>query len=117
MKKVKNKLRVIHFPQVGSLKKGFVIDVLDEIQAFLIINAISIQHLWLEKNRVIPDFSNAIIVQMWDEDSDGEGNPDWIDYWNEDEGMDWDEFEETYLKNNKELKVLTASHIREINKF
>lgn len=34
---------------------------------------------------------------MWDENSDGEGNADWVDYYNEEEGMEFDEFVETYL--------------------
>jgi len=35
---------------------------------------------------------------MWDEDSDGEGTPDWVSYYNEEEGIEWDEFVEKYLK-------------------
>ena len=38
-----------------------------------------------------------MVVVMWDEDSDGEGFADWVDYWNEEESMDWSEFEEAYL--------------------
>jgi len=34
---------------------------------------------------------------MWDEDADGKREGDWVYYWNEEEGMDWDEFSETYL--------------------
>lgn len=34
---------------------------------------------------------------MFEEDSDGEGNPDWVDYYNEEEMMEFDEFVETYL--------------------
>jgi hypothetical protein len=36
---------------------------------------------------------------MYEENIDGEGNAGWCDYWNEEELMEWDEFEETYLQN------------------
>ena len=57
------------------------------------------QHLFLLEQNIIPDYSNAISVVMWDENADGEGNADWVDYWNDEEGMDFDEFSETYLSN------------------
>ena len=96
MQNVTNKLRVVHFPQVGSCKESFKVEVKDEEQAFLIINTLANQHLWLEKNRIIPDYSNVIFVEMWDENSDGEGNAGWVDYYNEEEYMDWSEVEEYF---------------------
>src|SRR5690606_19532234 len=84
----KNKLRVWHIPQVPM--KGFRIPVKDESQAALLIASLSLQHLWLEENNVIGDFSNAIGVEMFE---DGE----WTDYYNEEEFMEWDELEETYF--------------------
>jgi len=94
-KKVKNKLRVYHFPQVPC--KAFEIEVSDEIEAFKTMRILSEQHLFLYWNNFIPDFSNAMGVQMWDEDCDGEGNAGWTDYYNEEEGMDFDELENSYL--------------------
>lgn len=47
---------------------------------------------------MIPDYSNIILVEMWDENSDGEGTPAWIDYYNEEEDMEWEELVETYLE-------------------
>lgn len=91
MKNVKEKLRVVHFPQVGSCKDFFSVEVKDEEQALLIVNTLAHQHLWLEKNKIIPDYSNAIWVEMFDE-SDG-----WCDYYNREEDMKWEEFEEAYL--------------------
>ena len=98
MQNVKNKLRVVHFPQVGSCKESFKVEVKDEEQAFLILNTLANQHLWLEKNRIIPDYSNDIFVEMYDETIDEEtGNPyGWCDYYNEDEFMDWREVEEYF---------------------
>lgn len=100
MKNVKNKLRVVHFPQVGSCGESFKVEVKDEEQACLILNTLANQHLWLEKNNIIPDYSNAIFVEMYDESMEEEtGKPfGWGNYWNEEEGMEWDELEETYFQ-------------------
>lgn len=95
MKKVANKLRVLHYPQIPCTP--FFVDVKDEEQAYLISETLANQHFFLFDNNFIPDYANVISVVMWDEDSDGDGNPDWVDYWNEEEAMEWDEFSETYL--------------------
>jgi len=92
---VKNKLRVLHYPQVPCTP--FFVDVKDEEQAYLIQETLANQHLFLFDNNMIPDYANSIEVVMWEEDSDGEGNPDWISYYNEEEGVEWDEFVEEYL--------------------
>lgn len=97
MKNVTKKLRVVHFPQVGSCKESFKVEVKDEEQANLVLNTLANQHLWLEKNNIIPDYSNAIFVEMYDNDIDGEGTAGWCNYYNEEEFMDFDEFVETYL--------------------
>jgi hypothetical protein len=96
MEKVKNKLQVRHYAQVPC--KPFCVDVDDEIEAKKVMDILTYQHLFLFHNKIIPDYANMITVVMWDEDSDGEGTPGWGNYHNEDEGMEWDEFEETYLK-------------------
>lgn len=96
MKPVTNKLRVLHYPQIPC--EHFFVDVKDEEQAYLIKNALADQHKFLFENNMIPDYSNVILVVMWDENSDGEGNADWVDYWNEAEQMEFDEYAETYLK-------------------
>lgn len=88
MKKVQNKLRVSHFPQVPC--KPFTVEVKDEEQAHLMVEALANQHLFLFDNNFIPDYANILLVEMFE---DGE----WIDYWNEEELMEFDEFVETYL--------------------
>lgn len=93
---VKNKLRVLHYPQIPC--EPFIVDVKDEEQAFLIRETLADQHLFLYDRNMIPDYSNVVTVVMWDLDADGKGNADWVDYYNEEEGMDFDEFEETYLR-------------------
>lgn len=55
--------------------------------------------MWLEKNNIIPDYSNLISVEMWEDDIDGDNNPGWTDYFNEEEGMGWDELEAAYFSN------------------
>lgn len=95
MKPVKNKLRVLHYPQVPC--EPFIVSVKDEYEAKKIMDVLAEQHLFLYNNNFIPDYSNIIVVQVWDEDANGEGDADWLDYYNEEEGMEWDELEETYL--------------------
>ena len=86
----------MHYPQVPC--KAFFVDVQNEREAYLVAKTLADQHNFLYDNNIIPDFSNAINVVMWDEDSDGEGNPDWVDYYNEAEVMDWDEIVEAYFE-------------------
>lgn len=89
MKKVQNKLRVSHFPQIPC--KPFTVEVKDEEQAHLLVETLANQHLFLFDNNFIPDYANIITVEMF------EGG-EWVDYWNEEELMEFDEFVETYLK-------------------
>jgi hypothetical protein len=103
MKNVTNKLRVVHFPQVGSCKESFKVEVKDEEQAYFTLMVLSIQHLWLEKHHIIPDYSNVIFVEMYDENIDEETGKSygWVNYYNDMEYMEWDEVEETYFKDLK----------------
>ena len=95
MKLVKNKLRVIHIPQVPM--EGFKVEVRNEREAFLLQNTFANQHLWLLEKNVIPDYCNVILVEMWDEDLDLDENGEkWTDYWNEEEMMEWDDFVQEY---------------------
>ena len=98
MKKVKNKLRVVHHAQIPC--KPFIVEVEDEKQALFIMDTLAKQHLFLFHNRIIPDYSNAIYVEMWDETFNNAGLAEWVDYYNEEEGMDFDEITDTYLSNN-----------------
>lgn len=97
MKKVTNKIRVHHYPQIPC--KPFIVEVADEFEAYKMQQTLTNQHLFLFENNIIPDYANEICIVMWDEDSDGEGNPGWSDYWNDQEEMDFDEFVETYIEN------------------
>lgn len=87
MKLVKNKLRVVHIPQVPM--DGYIVEVQNEREAFLIEQSFAGQHLFLLQSNVIPDYSNAIFIEMFE---DGE----WVNYYNHEEEMEWDFFIETY---------------------
>ncbi len=40
---------------------------------------------------MIPDYCNILNVVMWDEEE-----KEWMDYWNEAEQMNWEDFEAVY---------------------
>lgn len=89
MKNVSNKLRVAHMPQVPG--KSFYIHVENELEAAKIIAILAQQHLWLYNNNYIPDFSNMISVEMFNEETQ-----EWENYCNEEEDYaEWDEIEES----------------------
>lgn len=81
------RLQVHHYPQMPC--PPFCVDVKDEYEAIKIINTLTDQHAWLYQNKFIPDYSNSFSVVMWD-------GKEWVEYWNESEQMDWDDFEREY---------------------
>ena len=89
------KLKVVHYPQVPC--KPFEVEVKDEIEANKICDVLADQHLFLYNNKLIPDYSNVICVIMLVPESGEDGEDEWVDYFNEIEEMEWDEFEETFL--------------------
>lgn len=80
------KLQVRHYAQVPC--KPFIVDVKDEYDAYRILTILANQHLFLFEQNIIPDYSNAILVMMWDEEE-----KEWIDYFNDFEICEWQEFE------------------------
>lgn len=89
MKLSGKRLQVWHYPQLPC--EPFQVDVLDEHEAIKTINTLADQHNWLFKNKFIPDFCNSFLVVMW--------NPchnEWIEYYNEEEQMNWEDFEAVY---------------------
>lgn len=87
MNLVDSKIRVAHFPQIPC--KPFIVEVKNEREAYLIYQTMANQHLFLFDNNFIPDYSNVILVQMYEDD-------EWVDYYNEKEMMEWNEFVEEY---------------------
>lgn len=89
MKLSGKRLQICHYPQIPCVP--FKVDVKDEFEALKIINTLADQHIFLFQQKIIPDYANVFIVQMFDETEN-----DWIDYWNEEEGLNWDDFEAVY---------------------
>lgn len=87
MKLSGKRLQVHHYPQVPC--SPFCVDVKDEYEAAKIIDTLADQHIWLLKNKLIPDYCNSFNVVMWD-------GSEWVDYWNESEQMNWDDLEAVY---------------------
>lgn len=83
------RLQVHHYPQMLSVTKAFIVDVKDEYEALKMINTLADQHIWLFQHQLIPDYCNSFNVVMWD-------GKEWVDYWNEEEQMNWDDLEAVY---------------------
>jgi hypothetical protein len=102
------RLRVWHIPQVPG--KHFFVDVDTPEEGKKIMDVLAAYDQFQFQNRIKPDFCNVQGLNIFDEDSDGEGNADWIDWHDEDDngiddycqnkGIDyW-----TALKANNDLK-------------
>lgn len=98
MKNINKPLRVLHYAQIPC--KPFIVSVKDEYEAYKIMNTLADQHLFLFDKKIIPDYSNMLLVQMEDEDG-------WVDYYNEEEAFEWSEVEEyiEQLTQSKELPL------------
>lgn len=81
------RLQVWHSPQLPC--QPFKVDVKDEYEALKMINTLADQHIWLFKNKIIPDYVNSFVVVMHDRN-------EWVPYYNTEEDMEWDAFEITY---------------------
>ena len=81
----KIKLRISHFPQVPC--KAFHVDVNSIEEALKIMNVLAYYDLFQYNNRIKPDYANATTLDMWEENSDGEGNPGWCN-WSDEDGYE-----------------------------
>jgi hypothetical protein len=84
------KLKVSHFPQIPC--EPFEVNVNNIDQALFIMDTLANYDLFQYENKIKPDYCNTTCLSMWDEDSDGEGNPDWVN-WYDEEGNDIDAYE------------------------
>jgi hypothetical protein len=84
------KLRIWWIPQVPG--KAFHVEVKTLEEAHLILETLAQYDDFQYKNRIKPDYSNAGGLQMWDEDSDGEGTADWIEWMDNETGETFDEY-------------------------
>lgn len=96
--KEKIKLRIWHNPQISG--KAFYVDVSSIEEAKKILDVLSVYDQFQFQENIKGDFSNASGVQMLDEDSN-----EWID-WENEEGMDFDEYIETNYEQDYDLAKL-----------
>jgi hypothetical protein len=80
------KLRVWWIPQVPG--KEFHVDVSSVEEGCKVMDILSRYDEFQYKNNIKPDYSNAGGINQWEEDSDGEGNPGWTSWYDEETGDD-----------------------------
>jgi len=81
-------LSVWWIPQVPG--KAFRAAVNNLREARLLINTLADYDTFQFEHRIKPDFCNAGGLTIWSLDTDGDGNPGWID-WHDTEGREFDE--------------------------
>ena len=72
-----SKLQVWWIPQVPG--KTFTVEVNSVSEGVKITNVLSSYDDFQFKNNIKPDYSNAGGLERWEEDSDGEGTPGWVE--------------------------------------
>lgn len=80
------KLRVCHYCQIPC--KPFIVKVDNEKEAYLVEQALTNQHLFLYENNIIPDYCNAITVDMLVDN-------EWENF--EKDELDWDQYKEEHF--------------------
>lgn len=113
-----NRLRVVHYPKMPC--NPFYYEVADVIQAYVVKDALAEQSLFLEKEGIVTDYSNAIYVQ----EANGFGG--WVDYYNEEHDMDFDEYcvylgaqglKELISKNPTTVQDIVDAHPEDFENF
>ena len=79
-------LQVWWIPQVPM--KAFEVDTQSIEQGVFLINTLAAYDLFQFENNIKPDYANAGGLRRWCADSDGEGNPGWEDWYDEETGID-----------------------------
>lgn len=79
-------LKVWWIPQVPMT--AFEVEVSSITEGVKILNTLADYDLFQLKHNVKPDYCNAGGLVMWDENSDGEGIPGWVDWYDEETGED-----------------------------
>lgn len=92
---MEQKLQVWWIPQVPM--KPFEVEVDSVETGVKILDVLAKYDAFQYENRIKPDYSNAGGLYIWDEDSDGEGNPGWVDWYYEDNEQFFDDLKE-YLE-------------------
>lgn len=81
-------LKVWWIPQAPG--KSFEVPVASVDEAKKILTVLADYDAFQYENRIKGDYCNAGGLSVYDEDADGDGNPGWLD-WCDDEGRDIDE--------------------------
>lgn len=79
-------LRVWWIPQVPG--EAFETDVASVEEGVKIMNVLAAYDAFQYEHNIKPDYSNAGGLHEWSYDSDGEGTPGWIDWCDEETGID-----------------------------
>ena len=82
-------LKVCWFPQIPC--KPFEVPVKDVNEAAFLMTVLARYDEFQYNNKIKPDYSNAGTVCIYTVDYDGEGNPGWEDWHDEETGDDIDE--------------------------
>lgn len=78
------KLQVWWIPQVPKyLLKAFTVDVDTVEEGVKIMNVLADYDDFQFKNNIKPDYCNTGGLNQWEEDSDGEGTPGWVSWYDE----------------------------------
>lgn len=94
---MKEKLRVWHIPQVGSVSATMYIPVETPEEGKKVMDILACYDLFQLENNIKPDYCNMSGLQAYDEE-DGE----WYDWYSED-----GEELETHLETNEELQAFS----------
>lgn len=94
MSKENKKLRVWWIPQIPM--KSFYVEVKTLEQADLILTTLADYDIFQLENNIKPDYLNTGGLQIFDEDE-----KDWLDWYDEENGMDFDEYREEVLNKNQ----------------
>jgi len=79
-------LQVFWVPQVPM--KAFEVGVSSIEEAVKIMETLADYDAFQYENRIKPDYCNTGWLSRWVSDSNGEGNPGWEDWYDEESGID-----------------------------
>jgi len=80
------KLQVWWIPQVPG--KAFNVNVNSVEEGVLLMDVLASYDYFQYVHRIKPDYSNAGGLNQWSEDCDGDGNPGWESWFDEETGED-----------------------------
>lgn len=80
------KLQVWWIPQIPM--KAFCVDVCSVAEGAKLMDVLADYDAFQFEHNVKPDYCNAGGLRQWGEDIDGDGNPGWEDWYDEETGED-----------------------------